>query len=209
VPGAGWSIVTPPVTADVTIETVAPGGGGVALGAITGTTGRVGTTFGTPLSMRMTAAGAFAAAQAAPVVVARRAFGPVIAIDGAGRDVLVYQEKDHSSPFSVAAPIYGAVAGPGAPFASRRLLAPGNALQPLVRRSRAGAIVAWEDDAYRWGVAIERDGRFSPVPAPEGRGPSVAGQGFDYNRDIATNGRYVVLCWTALDGSIRASVGRL
>jgi hypothetical protein len=27
VPGAGWSIVTPPVAADVTIETVAPGGG--------------------------------------------------------------------------------------------------------------------------------------------------------------------------------------
>jgi hypothetical protein len=81
------------------------------------------------------------------VVVARRAFGPVIAIDGAGRDVLVF--------------------------------------------------------------AIERDGRFAPAPAPEGRGPSLAGQDFAYNRDIATNGRYVVLCWTALGGSIRASVGRL
>ncbi|MGZ6652216.1 MAG: hypothetical protein ACXVHB_32925, partial [Solirubrobacteraceae bacterium] len=67
---------------------------------------------------------------------------------------------------------------------------------------------AWQAPNYRWGVAVERGGRFAAARAPSG-GPSQIGEDFEYSRAMATGGRYVVLTWTAHDGSIRVSVGVL
>ncbi len=143
------------------------------------------------------------------MTVARRAFGPNVAIDGAGRSVLVYQEKDHAAPFSRSAPVYAVTAPPGQPFAGRQQLDGGSARQPSVMAYGKGAIAAWQGPGLRWRVSVERGGTFRRAPVPDGAGPSNVSQDYHFNRDMVTNGRYVVLCWTALDGSIRAAVGIL
>ena len=56
----------------------------------------------------------------------------------------------------------------------------------------------------RWGVAIERDGRFRRVPAPRGPGPKLhLGEDFNFAYDLAAGGEHAVLAWVAADGSIR------
>ena len=207
IPGAGWSTVAPALAEYETIESVAPGGGSLALGTTDVRLGGEAASFGIPGLVRVTAGGAILPTRAAGVQVPRRAFGPVVALDGAGRDVIVYQEKDRPAAFSTTAPLYGATAARGRAFSARRTLDAGRAAQPAVRRYRDGAIVAWESPGRRWRVSIERGGRFEPAPAPDGLGPSHIGQDFHYNRDMVASGRWVVLAWTAIDGSIRASVG--
>lgn len=207
VPSAGWSTVAPALAEFETIESVAPGGGSLALGTTDVRLGEEAASFGIPGLVRVTTGGAILPTRAAGVTVPRRAFGPVVALDGAGRDVIVYQEKDRRSPFSTTAPLCAATATRGGAFSARRTLDAGRASQPAVRRYRGGAIVAWEAPGRRWLVSIERGGRFDPAPAPNGRGPSHIGQDFHYNRDMVVSGRWVVLAWTAIDGSIRASVG--
>ncbi len=150
----------------------------------------------------------FAAPLVAPVVSATRAFGPVVAIGGAGENVLVYQEKSAPAAFSRSAPVY-AVTGPRAgAFGARQVLDQGLARQPAVRTYGTGAVAAWEAPGHRWGIAIERGGLFRPAPAPAG-GPSNVGEDFNYSRDIATAARYVALTWTAIDGTVRVSIGVL
>jgi hypothetical protein len=207
-PGTGWSTIAPPIGPGDAVETVGPGAGAVALGTIDVRRRGDAGTLGVPGLLRLAADGTFAPALAAPVLSANRAFGPVVAIDGAGRDVLVYQEKTRSTPFSRSAPIYAVAATPGGAPAARQLLDRSDAYLPLVRGYRDGAIAAWETPRNRWRVSIERRGTFTPAPAPSG-GPSRVGEDFNYSRDMSTGGRYVVLCWTAIDGSIRASVGVL
>lgn len=208
-PGVGWSIVKPTLGASEAIETVAPRGGALALGTIdTRNRGDAGS-FGVPGMLRVAVGGAIGPVRPAPVVVPRRSFGPVVAIDGAGRDVLVYQEKDHAAAFSRRAPLYAVTAPAGEAFATRRRLDGGEAYQPAVLPYRDGAIVAWQAAEGRWRLSIERGGSLRRAPAPSGPGPSHVGEDFNYNHDMATRGRHVVLCWTALDGSVRASVGTL
>lgn len=208
VPGSGWSAIAPPLGPTDTIETVAPSGGDVALGMITVHRRGDAGTLGVPALLRHDAGGTFAPAVTAPVVSASRAFGPVVAIDGSGRSVLVYQEKSHSTPFSRSAPIYAVSAKPGGAPGARQVLDTSEAYLPLLRSYRDGAIAAWEAPGHRWHVSIERGGTFKPAAAPAG-GPSTVGEDFAYSRDLATGGRYAVLCWTAIDGSIRASIGVL
>lgn len=207
-PGTGWSTITPPLGPSEAVETVGPGTGAVALGTIDVHRRGDAGAFGLPGLLRLRADGTFAPALAAPVVSANRAFGPVVAIDRAGRDVLVYQEKTRAAPFSRSAPVYAVTATPGGAAGARQLLDGNDAYLPLVRSYRDGAIAAWETPRNRWRVSIERGGAFTRAPAPSG-GPSRVGEDFNYSRDMSTGGRYVVLCWTAIDGSIRASTGVL
>lgn len=148
-------------------------------------------TFGTPV--------------VAPVASARRAFAPRVAIDGSGRSVLLYQEKDAPAAFSRSAPLYAVTST----SAARQTLTVAVVLNPMVLAYRGGAIAAWQAPGHRWGVALERHGRFSPAPVPRGAGPSQMGEDFLYSRALATGGPYAALVWTAHDGSIRVSVGVL
>jgi hypothetical protein len=147
-----------------------------------------------------------AAPQLVPGVRPSRGLRPVVAIDGSGRSVLVYQEKDGSKPFAREAPVYASVAAAGAPALTvRQQLDATEAYEPTVRPFGAGALAVWRTGAGRWGVAIEHDGRFTKAPAPSGAGPSNTGEDFSYNNDLATNGAHAVLAWTARDGTIQVS----
>jgi hypothetical protein len=210
VPQVGWSILEPPLGPSDVVQTVAPAGGAVAFGTIgVARRGEGDTVFGIPGVQRMAAGGAYEPPHAAGVTDARRAFGSVVAIDGAGRSVLVYQEKDHPAPFSRQAPVYAVTAPSGERFAERQRLDGGAARQPSLIAYGTGAVAAWQVPGLRWRVSVERGGVFRRAPVPDGPGPSLVSQDFYVNRDMVTNGRYVVLCWTALDGSIRAAVGIL
>jgi hypothetical protein len=140
-----------------------------------------------------------------------RALAPDVTIDGAGRSVLVFQEKSKPQAFSRTAPVYASVAPAGATaFAGRARLDRRQAYQPTVRPLGPGAIAVWQDPDARWGVAIELDGRFHAVPAPHGPGPAVhLGEDFNYAYDLETNGDSAVLAWIAPDGSVRLSQVRL
>jgi hypothetical protein len=131
----------------------------------------------------------------------------VVAIDGSARSVLVYQEKTVPQAFSRLAPVYAVAAAPGQPLGPRQLLDGALTDEPTVRPYGAGAIAAWRRPGDRWGVAVERNGTFTKVAAPAGRGPSKVGEDFVYSRGVATAGRYAALIWTAVDGTIRVSVG--
>jgi hypothetical protein len=74
-----------------------------------------------------------------------------------------------------------------------------------VRALRNGAIAAWETAGDRWRIAVERNGTFRPLSPPIGPGPTTSGEDFNYNRDLATAGRYAVLTWSATDGTVRVS----
>ncbi|MEA2220004.1 MAG: hypothetical protein QOJ35_2630 [Solirubrobacteraceae bacterium] len=206
-PGAGWSILTPPLAAGTEVETVGPGAGAVALGTIDVQGGGEVGTQGVPGLLRIGPGGTFAPNRTGPVRSARRALGPVVAIDGSDRDVLVYQEKDRPAAFSRDAPVYAVVSNPLSPFGARQVLDRGLAHEPAVSAYRDGAVAAWQAPGNRWRVSVERDGRFERAQVPAGPGPSMVGEDFNYSHDMAADGRYVVLAWTALDGSVRASVG--
>jgi hypothetical protein len=98
---------------------------------------------------------------------------------------------------------------PGSPFGARQVLDRGLAHEPAVSAVRDGAVAAWQAPGNRWRVSIEHNGRFQRAETPAGRGRSTVGEDFNYSHDMAANGRYVARTWTALDGSVRASVGRL
>lgn len=206
-PGVGWSVLTPPLPARTEVETAGPGAGAVALGTIDVRGGGEAGAQGIPGLMRIGPGGVFAPIKAGPVTNPRLALGPVVAIDGSGRDVLVYQEKDRPAAFSRDAPVYAVVSAPGSPFGARQVLDRGRGHQPAVAAYRDGAVAAWQARGNRWRVSVERNGTFKRAEAPAGRGPSLVGEDFNYSHDMAANGRYVVLTWTALDGSVRASIG--
>jgi hypothetical protein len=208
-PAYGWKQLTPPITKNQDVETVATGRGDVLLGTVDVEKGGEAGSLGTPGLRRAGPDGIFGPQLLAPVSVAHLAFGPVVAIDGSGRSVLVYQEKDKAAAFSRDAPVYAVTAAAGEPLpATRQKLDSSRAYQPAVRPYGSGAVAAWETGKGTWGVALERDGRFTKAKAPAG-GPSSIGEDFAYNRDMATRGRYIVLTWTAKDGSVRASRGTL
>ena len=122
-------------------------------------------------------------------------------LDGSGRVVLVYQEKTRPQAFSREAPVHASVAGRPA-----RRLTSRQAYQPTVRPLGSGAIAVWQEPGAKWGVAIERGGRFASAPAPTGPGPELhLGEDFHYAYDLATNGKYAVLTWISADGAIRVS----
>lgn len=208
-PGARWRVLAPPLGPRQVVETVSPGLGDVSLGTVdVRHSGDAGTS-GAPGLLRADARGAFAAPLAAPVTNPGRAFGPVVAIDGTGRSVLVYQEKDDPSPFSRKAPLYAVTASRGGAFGARRVLDRRLVRYPVMRSYRSGAIVAWEAPRNRWGIALERGGRFASAPVPAGPGPSNMGEDFVRNRDLTAAGRYTALAWTAADATVRVSIGIL
>jgi hypothetical protein len=208
IPGRGWSRWTAPRRGQERLETVGVGAGDVAIGTIDVREDGDALTLGAPGVLRANGTGAFGALLPAPVVKPTRSFGPVVAIDGSGRNVLVYQEKRKPQAFSELAPVYAAVGSPTARLRSRQVLATSQSYHPTVRPYGDGAIAAWEAPRNRWGVAVEHAGRFQRVSAPTS-GPSLLGEDFVYNRDLETAGRYAVLAWTAPDATIRVSVGTL
>ena len=204
-PAGGWAILAPPLRPGQDVESVGVGRGDVVLGTVdVAHSGDVGVS-GRPGLVRADSRGTFGAPLAAPVVRPGLAFGPVAAVDTAGRSVLVYQEKSAPKAFSRLAPLWAVTARLGGTFGARRSLDKGLARFPQMRAYRAGAIVVWEAPNNRWGLALERDGRFEAGPTPAG-GPSAMGEDFIRSRDIATAGRYAALAWTAKDGSVRASI---
>lgn len=204
-PGRGWSTLVPPLGPNGVVLTAAPRAGQVAVGAVDVVRRAEAASFGTPSLLRADAQGAFGPPLVAPVLQARRAFAPRVALDGSGRSVLLYQEKLAPDPFGRTAPIYAVTSA----SPDRQTVTPAAAMNPIVLAYRGGAIAAWQASGYRWGVAVERRGRFAAAPAPRGGGPSQMGEDFLYSRTMATGGRYAALAWTAHDGSIRVSVGVL
>jgi hypothetical protein len=73
----------------------------------------------------------------------------------------------------------------------------------MVRPLGSGAIAVWSAPRARWGVAIERNGRFRAAAAPSGPGPAFRDAHYAY--DLATSGNHAVLTWIAADGSVRIS----
>lgn len=207
-PGSGWSALRPPLGQRGQIETVALGDRDVAVGVTDARLGGESNTFGVPQLLRADSQGAFGPPFVAPVANERKAFDPVVAIDGSGRNVLLFQEKTGVSSFSSSAPLYAVVGTEGDMTARRRTLDGGRAYQPALAPLGSGAIAAWQSRDNKWRVAIERGGVFDAAAAPSGLGPSIVGEDFHYNRNMATHGRYVVLAWVAKDASVRMSVGK-
>src|SRR5262249_9594845 len=138
----------------------------------------------------------------APVTHANHGLAPDVTIDGSGRGVLVFQEKDKPRAFTRTAPVYASVA----PFTGRQRLDARLDYQPTVRPLGPGAIAVWQAPSARWGVAIERDGVFHHAPAPGGPGPAMhVGEDFEYPYGLASAGNHAVLAWVAADGSVRLS----
>jgi hypothetical protein len=204
-PGAGWRQVAPPLSTSEQVETVGPWRGDLTLGIVdvlhrgdSGSSGR-------PGLLRAGANGVFGPLLQAPVIKPGLAFGPVAAVDGKRRSILVYQEKDAPKAFSRVAPIYAVTAARSGAFGARQLLDRRLARFPQVAAYRDGALAVWEAPSHRWGVAVERGGTFRPAPAPAG-GPSNVGEDFLRNRSLATAGQFAAVVWTARDGGIRASI---
>lgn len=132
-----------------------------------------------------------------------RGQNPAVAIDAAGHVALAYQEKTSARAGS-RAPVWATTTDASAgPLAKPVQLDADRAFPPRVLAYRDGALVAWAVNKVRWGLAVERDGRFRPAAAPPGR-PSDIGND---SRDLAVAGRYAGLAWIEPDGSVRASVG--
>ena len=114
--GVGWTTLAPPLAPRQVVESVSPGLGDISVGTVdVPHSGDVGTS-GAPGLLRADARGVFAAPLAAPVTNPGSAFAPVVVIDGAGRSVLVYQEKDGPAPFSREAPLYAVTGSPAGAF---------------------------------------------------------------------------------------------
>jgi hypothetical protein len=203
----GWTLVSADgLGAEDAIESVFATAGELVAGVVRVHTGGDAGVLGEPGLVRVAGPGPLPAPQLVRGVRPTRGLAPSATIDAAGRGVLVYQEKSRSDAFSRTAPVYAAVAAAGAPaLAVRQRLDVGEGYEPAVRPFGAGALAAWQRGGERWGVAIERAGRFRAAPAPPGRGPSGLGEDFHYNHDLATSGRFAVLAWTGRDGGIRVS----
>jgi hypothetical protein len=154
---------------------------------------------GEPGFVRSAGASSLVAPSLVPGVKPTRGLAPSATIDGAGRSVLVYQEKARAEAFSREAPVYASLG------AGRQRLDAGDGYQPAVRPLADGAIATWRHAPDRWRVAIEHDGRFRAAPVPSGRGPSYPGEDFSYNHDLATSGHHAVLAWTGRDGGVRVA----
>lgn len=206
-PGSGWRRLSPPLSPRVAVETVAIGTGAVAWGTIDVKRSGDAGFLGVPGVIVAQPDGAFGpalpAAMSGPPT---RGLHPVVAIDGSGRAVLVYQQKTGPHPFDRSGPVWAATGRAAGPLTTPSRLDGGLAYQPTVRAYGDGAVAAWTTSAQRWAVAVERGGIFRSADAPTGR-PSTAGEDFSYNRDLTTAGRYAGLAWVDRDGSVRASVG--
>lgn len=199
---SGWSVLAAPLTRTERIETVATGNRATVLGVVdvhrSGDAGAL----GVPQLFEADAAGAFGPPVVAPISSPTKSFGPVVAVDGSNRTVLVYQEKAAASAFSRTAPIYAVVNG-GVP----QTIDTERGYQPAVAPLGSSAIVTWQAPGNKWRVSISSGPRFNRVSAPSGPGPSNVGEDFNYNHDMAVAGGSVVLAWTAKDASIRFSFG--
>jgi hypothetical protein len=205
-PAGGWRLVSAAAVGKDDIETVFASASALVLGTTQVVLGGDAGVLGVPSLARAGADDNVGAPLRAPVRRPSRGLAPDVTIDGSGRSVLVFQEKTKPRAFSRNAPVYATVASAGATFTARSRLDGGEAYQPTVRRLGPGAIAAWQRPGSRWGVAIERDGRFHRAPAPRGPGPMMhLGEDFNYAYDLAGNGDYAVLAWVAADGSIRLS----
>jgi len=135
-----------------------------------------------------------------------RGLQPVVAIDGSGRNVLLYQDKTHSEAFMRTAPIWATVAPANATaLPARELVYAGEGFEPLLRPLGKGTIAAWAGPHDRWHAGLELNGRFKSAPVPSGPGPSNVGRDFNYNHDMATAGGYAVLVWTTADSRVAVS----
>ena len=204
-PAGGWRLVSAAAVGKDDIETVFASASALVLGSTDVSVGGDAGVLGVPGLARAGADDVVAAPLRAAVTRRSRGLAPDVTVDGSGRSVLVFQEKTKPRAFERTAPVYASVAADGATaFASRSRLDAREAYQPTVRPLGPGAIAAWQLPGSRWGVAIERDGRFHRAPAPRGPGPALhLGEDFNYNHDLAAAGDYAVMAWVAADGSIR------
>ncbi len=206
-PGAGWRTLAPAVSADTNIETVAANRTTLVAGLIAVHTGGDAGALGVPGLLSTTGpANVFGPLLPAFVDMPSRGLQPVVAIDGSGGSVLLYQNKLGPEAFTRTAPIWSVIAAPSATRTPpRKPVYAGAGYHPAVRPLGRGAIAAWQDPNERWHVALEAGGVFAPAPAPSGAGPTIYGEDFNYDRDLATAGGYAVLAWTATAGRIRVS----
>ncbi|HVP01886.1 MAG TPA: hypothetical protein VMT10_04890 [Solirubrobacteraceae bacterium] len=206
-PGAGWRRLDPPLGPRLAVETVAVGDGPVAWGTIDVKRSGDAGLLGVPGVIAAQASGVFGPPLAAALTgPSTRGLHPVVAVDGSGRVVLVFQQKTAPRSFDRRGPVWATTGPTVGPLAQPIRLDASLAYQPTVRAYGRGAVAAWATGAQRWGVAVERGGVFRPAAAPPGR-PSTAGEDFSYNRDLAAAGRYAGLAWVDSDGSVMASVG--
>jgi hypothetical protein len=203
----GWRLVPTAHDEDVAVETVFGTASGLAVGLVTIESSGDAGVQGVPSLARAAAGDVLGAPLRARVDRPTRGLAPDVTIDGSGRSVLVYQEKRRPQAFRREAPVYASVAAADATaLGARQRLAGVQAYQPTVRPLGSGAIAVWQAPHARWGVAIERDGRFRHAPAPRRPGPAMhLGEDFNYAYDLATSGNHAVLTWVAADGSIRVS----
>jgi hypothetical protein len=203
----GWRLVSAAAAGKDDIETVFGTASALVLGTTRVLQGGDAGVLGVPGLARAGADDVVAAPLRAPVTHSNHGLAPDVTIDGSGRSVLVFQEKTKPQAFQRTAPVYASVAPSGATtFPTRRRLDGRQAYQPTIRPLGPGAIAAWQAPGSRWGVAIERDGRFRHAPTPSGPGPAIhLGEDFNYAYDLATSGDHAVLAWIAADGSVRLS----
>jgi hypothetical protein len=197
-----WSLASvPPLGDDGRVETVFADATQLLLGVLdVRTEGDAGVS-GIPGTARAGADHVVGEPQWASVSKPTRGLAPTVTVDGVGRVVLVYQEKTGPRAFSRVAPVYPGVAG----RVARRLTSK-QAYQPTVRPLGPGAIAVWQEPGAKWGVAIERRGRFASAPGPGGPGPELhLGEDFHQAYDLATNGSFAVLTWISADGAVRVS----
>jgi hypothetical protein len=148
----------------------------------------------------------------------RQPAGPVLAqpdkafgawgLPASDADVLVWQEKTRSTPFSIEAPVRAArVTFGGKVGKAHTLDSSQKAIEPHVARVRPGRVlVVWGHPAIR--AALYRASRgFARISAPHGEA-TYRGTDFSVNRDLAANDRGVAaFVWT--DGRrVRISVAR-
>jgi hypothetical protein len=147
-------------------------------------------------------------APAGPVLSAPdKAFEPW-GLPASDADVLVWQEKTRSTPFSVEAPIRAARVTFDGKVGKPRTLDPSQkAVEPHVARLRPNRVlIVWGHPAIR--AAVYRASRgFASISAPRGEA-TYGGTDFNVNRDLAANDRGVAaFVWT--EGKrVRISVAR-
>lgn len=205
-PGGEWEQVSLAGVGDDAVETVWATRESLLLGTLDVRHGGDAGLLGLPSLARAATGAPVPAALRAPTRSPGSALAPHVTIDGSGRSVLAYQEKDSPAAFSRRAPVYVTVAPPGASRLPRRQRLDAQlGYEPAVRPLGPGAIAVWQAPKERWRVAVETDGRFRRVSAPRGPGPSGYGEDFNYAYDVQSAGRHAVLAWVSRDGAIRLS----